>query len=150
MPKKLSEFNVRVYGLVINTEEELLLTDEYRLDMRMTKFPGGGLEKGEGTIDCLKREFKEELNQPISNIRHFYTTDFYQKGWFYENMQLISIYYLVDLVPPLKFKISERPFDFDLESNDAQSFRWKKISNLSSEDLTFPIDRVVLKMLQKK
>jgi 8-oxo-dGTP diphosphatase len=149
MPKKLSEFNIRVYGLVINDENELLLTDEFRLDMHMTKFPGGGLEKGEGTIDCLKREFMEELNQPITNIRHYYTTDFYQKGWFYENMQLISIYYTADLIHPIQFKTPTRPFDFDINSLNPQSFRWEKIDNLDPEDFTFPIDRVVLEMLQK-
>lgn len=115
----------------------------------MTKFPGGGLQKGEGTIDCLRREFLEEMNQPITNIRHFYTTDFYQKGWFYQNMQLISVYYLVDLVEPLKFKLSAVPFDFDKNSDEPQSFRWVKISNLNASDLTFPIDKVVLEKIQK-
>ncbi|PLX25446.1 MAG: NUDIX hydrolase [Salinivirgaceae bacterium] len=146
----MSEFNIRVYGLVVNENDELLLTDEYRLDMSMTKFPGGGLEKGEGTIDCLKREFLEELNQPIHNIRHFYTTDFYQKGLFYENMKLISIYYMVDLTPPLAFKVSDKPFDFDPKSENPQSFRWESIVNLKSEDLTFPIDRVVMDKLKQK
>jgi ADP-ribose pyrophosphatase YjhB (NUDIX family) len=148
MPEKFSEFNIRVYGLVINSKSELLLTDEYRLGISMTKFPGGGLQKGEGTIDCLKREFLEEMNQPITNIRHFYTTDFYQKGWFYENMQLISIYYLVDLVEPLRFKLSEVSFDFDKNSDEPQSFRWVKISNLTPSDLTFPIDKVVLEKIR--
>ena len=150
MPHKTSEFNIRVYGLVINEKNELLLTDEYRLNMRMTKFPGGGLEKGEGTIDCLRREFLEELNQPIENIRHFYTTDFYQKGWFYENMQLISIYYKVDLLYPIQFRVSARPFDFGLDDKNPQSFRWAKIDTLKPDNLTFPIDKHVLKMLKKE
>jgi 8-oxo-dGTP diphosphatase len=148
MPKKMSEFNIRVYGLVINKENEILLTDEYRLDMYMTKFPGGGLEKGEGTVDCLKREFMEELGQPIQNIQHFYTTDFYQKGWFYENMQLISIYYFVDLVFPLRFKTVRKRFDFDINSENPQCFRWVKIDQVKTEDLTFPIDRIVLGKLK--
>ncbi len=150
MPHRTSEFNIRVYGLVINEKEELLLTDEYRLNMRMTKFPGGGLEKGEGTIDCLRREFREELNQPVKNIRHFYTTDFYQKGWFYENMQLISIYYKADLEYPLKFETASTPFDFCLDDENPQSFRWAKIDLLDPDDLTFPIDKHVLKMLKEE
>ena len=73
------KFIIRVYGLVINPQNEVLLTDEYRYETNMTKFPGGGLHYGEGLIDCLKREFREECNgQEIENIRHFYTTDFFQ------------------------------------------------------------------------
>ena len=142
-------FNIRVYGLVVNHKNEILLTDEYRLNQRMTKFPGGGLELGEGTLDCLRREFMEEMNQPIEIEQHFYTTDFYQKGWFYENMQLISIYYKVKLIEPLMFKLSEKPFDFNIDSPNPQSFRFVALDQISPNDLTFPIDKVVLRMLKQ-
>ncbi|GAJ02545.1 unnamed protein product, partial [marine sediment metagenome] len=52
----IQHFVVRVYGLIINDKKEVLLTDEYQLGMKMTKFPGGGLEFGEGPVDCIKRE----------------------------------------------------------------------------------------------
>jgi ADP-ribose pyrophosphatase YjhB (NUDIX family) len=114
----------------------------------MTKFPGGGLEIGEGTIDCLRREMREECNnQEIKNIKHFYTTDFYQKALFYENCQLISIYYLANLISPLKFKISENPFDFSEMRNGNQSFRWLKIKSLNEDEFTFPIDKFVVSKL---
>lgn len=145
---EIKGFNIRVYGLVVNEQQELLVTDEFRLNQKMTKFPGGGLEFGEGTVDCLHREFMEEMNQPIKEVSHFYTTDFYQKGWFYENMQLISIYYRVKLEEPLRLPISKTPFDFDLKSNNPQSFRWCALDKLIPEQLTFPIDRIVLQMLK--
>ena len=148
--KKVSEFNIRVYGLVINPEKEILLTDEYRLEQYMTKFPGGGLEKGEGTVDCLRREFMEEMQQKIHSISHYYTTDFYQKGWFYENMQLISIYYKVQLERPEQLPKSKKKFDFNTKNENPQSFRWASIKNLNEDELTFPIDRVVLKMLKQE
>ena len=47
-------FNIRVYGFLID-EGCILVTDEFRLGIFMTKFPGGGLIYGEGMIDCLKR-----------------------------------------------------------------------------------------------
>lgn len=146
--KKTTEFNLRVYGLVINFENEILLTDEYRMGQFMTKFPGGGLEKGEGTIDCLRREFKEETGLEITDISHYYTTDFYQKGWYYANMQLISIYYTAQLKQPGKLKISSKPFDFDKADKNPQSFRWEAITSIKPEDLTFPIDQIVIKMLK--
>lgn len=146
---EMKQFIIRVYGLVISEKEELLISDEFVLNTKMTKFPGGGLEFGEGLIDGLKREFEEECNrQQIKNIRHFYTTDFYQKALFYDDAQLISIYFLADLVQPLKFKISDRAFDFKIDAGETQSFRWKKIKDTKVDDFTFPIDKFVLNKLK--
>ncbi len=146
-----TNYVIRVYGLVITPENKILLSDEFQANMRMNKFPGGGLEPGEGTIDCLRREFREECNgQEISNIRHFYTTDFYQEALFHNNHQLLSIYYLADLSSAEQITISEIPFDFKEEKNGSQSFRWADISTLSQEDITFPVDKHVLKLLQNR
>jgi 8-oxo-dGTP diphosphatase len=116
----------------------------------MTKFPGGGLEFGEGTINCLKREFEEECKgQEITNICHFYTTDFYQKALYYTNHQLISIYYLAELKLPRKFNISSKPFDFEKMQNGNQSFRWANLDSFDFASLTFPIDRIVIEKLKE-
>jgi len=143
------KFLIRVYGIVINQENELLLTDEYRFNMQMTKFPGGGLHYGEGTVDCLKREFVEECNgQDIENIRHFYTTDFFQEALFFEKSQLLSVYYLADLKKPVRFEVSERPFDFKETVERSQCFRWIKINEIKEEDISFPIDKFVVNKLK--
>lgn len=142
-------FIIRVYGLILNEKNEILLTDEFQLDRKMTKLPGGGLQSGEGTIDCLRREFREECNgQEIENIRHFYTTDFYQESFFCKDHQIISIYYLATLKKPIRFTLSVKPFDFKELKNGNQSFRWVKLNNLQSEDLSFPIDKFAVKQLQ--
>jgi 8-oxo-dGTP diphosphatase len=146
--KDIRHFNIRVYGLVINHQQQLLLSDEYVLDQKMTKFPGGGLQFGEGPADCIKREALEEFGQRIEIIEHFYTTHFFQQALFFPDHQLISIYYRIRFPDPIGFKISERPFDFPHMINGSQSFRWAAISSLEEEVLTFPIDRYVLKMLK--
>jgi 8-oxo-dGTP diphosphatase len=144
-------FIIRVYGIVLNEKEEVLLTDEFQVGIKMIKFPGGGLHFGEGTIECLQREFREECNgQEIKNIRHYYTTDFYQKALFYENHQLISVYYLADLKNPIQFSISQKPFDFEKMENGNQSFRWVKLKDLKTDNLSFPIDKFVAKELKKQ
>ena len=143
-----SQFFIRVYGLIINEIEEVLVTDEFQLGMKMTKFPGGGMNFGEGTIDCLKRELLEECNQKIEAIQHFYTTDFYQKALFWNDQQLISIYYLAKLAEPIMFKISARPFDFPELVNGSQSFRWVSVSEIIPEEFTFPIDKHVAHLLK--
>jgi len=47
MEQKENKFILRVYGILINQHNEVLLSDEFMLDMKMTKFPGGGLNFGE-------------------------------------------------------------------------------------------------------
>jgi ADP-ribose pyrophosphatase YjhB (NUDIX family) len=144
-------FVIRVYGIIVNNNKEVLLSDEYQLGMKMTKFPGGGLEFGESTIDGLKREFREECNgQEIKNIIHFYTTDFFQKALFNENKQLISIYYTAELELPVKFLFSNKPFDFQENKNGNQNFRWVKINSINEDEITFPIDKFVAGKLKQQ
>jgi ADP-ribose pyrophosphatase YjhB (NUDIX family) len=142
-------FNVRVYGLLINERQEILLTDEQEHGCRFTKFPGGGLEFGEGLTDGLKREFIEECNTEVEIISHFYTTDFYVKSAFNDS-QLISIYYLVKNITPFTFPIKTKAFDFDETGHSLQSFRWKKLDELKAADVTFPIDQYVVDLLKNE
>ncbi len=140
------QFNVRVYGLLINDCNEILLSDEQEYGMQFAKFPGGGLEHGEGLIDGLKREFLEECNAEVEVIRHFYTTDFYVKSAF-NNSQIISVYYVVKPLSPLNLNFKNKPFDFDGEGDVLQAFRWVKVDNIQPDDVTFPIDQHVVKLL---
>ena len=139
-------FNVRVYGLLVNDQKEVLISDEQEYGMRFTKFPGGGLELGEGLIDGLKREFLEECNAEVAIIRHFYTTDFFVKSAFNDS-QVISVYYLVKNTSPLNLIFKTVVFDFDGDGDILQSFRWVKLSNLANEEFLFPTDQHVAKLL---
>ena len=130
-------FNVRVYGILINDKDQILLSDETIRGKFYTKFPGGGLEIGEGTRECLKREFIEEMNLVVEVKNHFYTTDFYQQSAFNPDHQIISIYYHV-----------EAKGNIDLEKINAleetqESFRFVDLSTFSEEAVSLPIDKVV-------
>jgi len=142
-------FNVRVYGILINEHNQVLISDEQEYGMQFTKFPGGGLEAGEGLTDGLKREFVEECNLNIDIISHFYTTDFYVKSAFNDS-QVISIYYLVKNTGPINFNIKTVVFDFDGEGETLQSFRWVKLDGLNPEDFIFPADKRVAELLINK
>ena len=146
MSKKF--FNVRVYGLLINDKNEVLISDEQEYGIQFTKFPGGGLEYGEGLIEGLKREFVEECNTEVEVISHFYTTDFFVKSAFNDS-QIISIYYLVKAVSDLRFATKTIVFDFDGEGDVLQSFRWVKLSELRVDTFTFPTDQYVADLLLK-
>ena len=142
-------FNVRVYGLLINLNEEILLSDEQEFGIQFTKFPGGGLEYGEGLIDGLKREFIEECNLEIEVINHFYTTDFFVESIF-GGGQLISVYYLVKPITELAFKITDKTFDFNGQTEPMQSFRFAAIAELMVDEITFPVDKHVINLLKQK
>jgi ADP-ribose pyrophosphatase YjhB (NUDIX family) len=139
-------FNVRVYGLLINDHNEILISDEQEYGIRFTKFPGGGLEPGEGLIDGLKREFIEECNLKVEITSHFYTTDFFIKSAFNDS-QIISVYYIVKNMEPVNLIIKTKVFDFDGEGDILQAFRWVKLEELRSDDFLFPTDQHVVKLL---
>jgi len=141
----MKNFNLRVYGLIINEKQEILLSDEYRFGHFFTKFPGGGVEKGEGIIDALHREFQEELNLEIEDPTPFYFNDFYQESAFRKEDQIVSFYYLVKCdyqkINCFNYKI---PFFEEVEKQ-----RWVKLEDLEEIDLTFPIDKMVVTKLKE-
>jgi len=144
----MTHINVRVYGILIQ-DGKVLVSDEYIKGNNITKFPGGGLEYGEGTKECLMREFKEELNLNIEILSHFYTTDFFVNSAFSNQSQIISIYYLVKPSESFDFSISSELFDFKEVKEGAQSMRWVDLENISENDFTFIIDKHVADLLDK-
>ena len=149
--------SVRVYGILINEQNQILVSDELIKDFKITKFCGGGLEQGEGTIDCLKREFIEEMNLKIEVLEHFYTTDFYQPSAFKDGNQVLSIYYTVKALEEIKVIIKQTPFDFDKtinkaipEEDYAQCFRFIDFVNFNEDCMTLPIDKVVVRLIKSK
>ncbi|MGY4385603.1 8-oxo-dGTP diphosphatase [Pedobacter sp. UYP24] len=140
----MSYFNVRVYGMLINEHNEILISDEQSGGRTFSKFPGGGLELGEGLIDALKREFMEECDTQIEVIGHFYTTDFYEQSSFNDS-QILSIYYLVKPLHLLTMNFKSKVFDFD--EGTMQAFRWVNLDELNADDVTFKTDKTVIELL---
>lgn len=145
-------FNIRVYGILIDQEKGLLVSDEFIRGNFITKLPGGGLEFGEGTRECLAREFKEETGQSVLVGNHFYTTDFFQISAFNHQDQIVSIYYWVSPETDFQITSSQIPFNFLPEqianpSIEAEVFRWIPLNELSKTSLTLPIDQLVIEKL---
>lgn len=143
------KFNVRVYGLLINEQDQILLSDEEEYGFRFIKFPGGGLEYGEGLVEGLKREFLEECNVEVEVLNHFYTTDFFIKSAFNDS-QVISVYYFVKTLNRLELDFKEIPYDFGVKGDILQAFRWKALAELNVNDVTFPTDQRVIELLKEK
>jgi ADP-ribose pyrophosphatase YjhB (NUDIX family) len=148
-------FNVRVYGILIDSQQRLLLSDEFIRGAYITKLPGGGLEIGEGTREGLAREFMEEANLEVTVGDHFYTTDFFQISAFNNKDQIISIYYLVHSDKTDSILAKEKAFDFTANqvadiNGTAEHLRWVPLAELSEETMTLPIDKVAIKLLLDK
>ena len=141
----MKRFNVRVYGVLIQ-DGKVLVSDEYIKGNHITKFPGGGLEFGEGTLECIKREFMEELKIAIEVESHFYTTDFFVASAFAPNSQVISVYYKVKPVEPIKESFSAKQYDYE-KNEGAQSFRWIPVTELHPDNFTLIIDKRVAEMI---
>lgn len=153
MPK----FNIRVYGILINERKQVLVADEYVRGGLYTKFPGGGLEFGEGTRDCLKRELKEELGIEAEIGDHIYTTDFFQMSAFRPDDQIFSIYYFAKQLEDLKVPLRKKQFDFDEKqieiyknTGETETFRLIDWDDFSDETVTLPIDKIVAKMVKNR
>ena len=116
--------------------------------MYVTKFPGGGMEFGEGTIDCLRRECIEEFGEEVEVTGHYYTTDFFQVSAFNTEHQILSIYYRISCSNPERIKVSGKKFDFPEIKDNAQSLRWLEVELIGEEEFTFPIDKKVAEMLR--
>ena len=152
----MNRFNLRVYGILINEKKQVLVSDEYIRGNYYTKFPGGGLEFGEGTRDCLKREFKEEMDLNVEIGEHLYTTDFFQMSAFNPEHQIISIYYLVKALEEIKAPLRDKLFDFDerqlavyAEKGETETFRFIDWQQFSEESVTLPIDKVVAQLVKE-
>lgn len=153
----MSHFNIRVYGILIDENKNVLVSDEYIRGQYYTKFPGGGLEFGEGTRDCLRREFMEEMGLAVEVGDHLYTTDFFQLSAFNPGHQIISIYYLTRAVEEIKAPLRDKIFDFDekqlaiyRDTGETETFRFVNWNDFSPDSVTLPIDKVVSQILKER
>lgn len=153
----LTMFNLRVYGVLLNEANHILVSDELIRGMYITKFPGGGLEFGEGTRDCLRREFREEMALEVEVGEHLYTTDYFQISAFNPAHQIISIYYQVRALETIRVPLRTHPFDFDEEQlrvyeekKETETFRFIHPEQFSPDQLTLPIDKIVAGLIQER
>jgi 8-oxo-dGTP diphosphatase len=149
-------FTIRVYGILLNQHKQVLVSDEHIRGNYYSKFPGGGLELGEGTRDCLKREFMEEMNLRVEVGAHLYTTDYFQMSAFNPADQIIAIYYFAKALEPITAPIRTVPFDFDereqkiyAEKQQTETFRFIDWNDFSADSVTLPIDKIAAAMVKE-
>lgn len=138
--EKINKLNVRVYALLMK-DNSLMFLNEMYAGKQLLKLPGGGLELGEGTIQTLEREFKEELNLDVTVKEHFYTQDFFLKSELTPESQLLTIYYKVDCQDFSNLKIIEKSI---------KEVVWIPLETIVLDKIPLPIDKIVIKKLLEK
>lgn len=141
-------FNVRVYALITSGRNELLVAEEYHYNTFMRKFPGGGLQFGEGSLHALERELREEIGMSVDGLRHFHTTDFFVKSAFNPNHQVLGIYFYGSANPDME-KMFRGTYTMP-DSNGVEVFRWRNVNDIRPSDFTFPVDRQAFEVFQKE
>ena len=135
----IDKINIRVYAIYLNEKNELMALDEGYAGEKLIKLPGGGLEFGEGTIECLHREFAEELNLKIEVLEHFYTQEDFLVSRFRENEHFLTIYYTVNIL---------NLEDLNILDDSIENVKW--ISLHEENPLPLPIDKIVFEKLKEK
>lgn len=135
----IDKINVRVYATIVKDNKVLVLHEEY-VGEQLMKFPGGGLEFGESVLECVKRELDEELNIKVKNIEHLYTQEDFLVSKFRNSEQLLTIYYLAEMVEENELLIMDPCIE---------KIEWV---SLETEENPFPlpIDKIVFDVLKKK
>ncbi|MCB4234978.1 NUDIX hydrolase [Kaistella anthropi] len=135
----IDKFNIRVYAAAVKDKKFWSLHEEYAGEQLM-KLPGGGLEFGEGLHDCLHREFEEELNVKINVLGHLYTQEEFLISRFRNNEQLLTVYYLVEIIDENEFLIMDPCIE---------KIEWIPIES-DENPFPLPIDKIVFEKLKEK
>lgn len=140
----MKRFNLRTYAIIVNNRNELLVSDEYRFGRAFTKFPGGGLEWGEGLTEGLQRELKEEMNLDAEIGELFFVNDFFLQSAFGKDDQLLSFYFNVQTINFTAIPATNHEVPL---KEEGEKFRWVPISCLSEDLFTFPVDKLVVERI---
>ena len=138
-------FNVRVYALIVKNNR-LLISEEQHGGVFLRKFPGGGLQFGEGIVQALHRELKEELNADVESEKLLCVTEDFVVSFLNNKQQVIGVHYLVEL----KQDYSDNHLDnnrVELE-NGYIHFKWVMIDELKADDFSSPVDKSAFEKLK--
>ena len=142
----VTRLNFRVYGLILNaTRSHVIIAKERFPDGSVgQKFPGGGIDRGEGILEALWRECKEELgtSDRLVHLGHAFTTDFFVRSAFRSHEQIISIYHWLQSETNEHAWWDEKPEGLTQEGALIE-MNWVDVTDVVSEVFRFPIDRHV-------
>ena len=113
------------------------------------KFPGGGVELGEGVMDAWWRECQEELGcQPaMQSVELFHTVETFIRSIFRPDDQLIALYYVCRLQSNEDVAWTEESAASPGGESNVQ-VSWKDWRSLDFRSFRFPTDQSAIQKLQ--
>ena len=135
----------RVYGFLINNSKQILVSAERFKGIPLIKFPGGGVEWGEGLQEALIREFKEELKISIRVKENIYFNDFPVESAIDKRFQVQAFFYLVEPLEPMQFSTV---LSLEPPEKNTENFIWVDLKNLSEKLFTYEIEKEASKALK--
>lgn len=144
----LSEFKVRVYGLLEQNGNYLVSHERYQ-GLDFCKFPGGGMDLGETPPDCLRREIQEELHVDILDLKQYYFAERLVQNRFRPSQQVMGLYYTFT-VGPDALSVIQKELDtsFDQELLTHIKREWVSKERLLKR-LSFEMDQEMAAFLLK-
>lgn len=92
---KPDRFRVGAYGILVE-DGKVLITRTVTRSGILNNFPGGALELGEGALDALRRELREETGLEVRPLELLYATEGYFRSHDYPENQLVKLYWRVE------------------------------------------------------
>lgn len=138
-------FNVRVYALIVKNNR-LLISEEQHGGVFLRKFPGGGLQFGEGIVQALHRELKEELNADVEAESLLCVTEDFVVSFLNNKQQVIGVHYLVELKQDFSDEFLNNNH-VELENGHIH-FKWVMIDQLKADDFSSPVDKSAFEKLK--
>ena len=135
----------RVYGFLINNSKQVLVSAERFNGIPLIKFPGGGVEWGEGLQEALIREFKEELKISIGVKENIYFNDFPVESAIDKRYQVQAFFYHVEPLEPMRFSTV---LSLEPPEKNTENFIWVDLKNLNEELFTYEIEKEAVKALR--
>lgn len=142
----MKKFNLRVYG-ILKHEGHVLISHESFRGFDFHKFPGGGVEWGEGLEETLQREFQEELSLSIEVEELLFLNRDFLPSKFFKEDQVVVFYFLIHTKKPLPKKYLKDQF---IANEDDIKFKWAKLDESLIKWFSLPKDIEVAKLLVSK
>lgn len=138
----MSKRTVRVYGFLEDAQGRVLVSAERFRGKPLVKYPGGGVEWGEGIREALVREFQEELQLDIEVGELVFFNEFPVISAFDPDYQVFSFFYRVTAVGPMAFATHSTVAVPDVDGERAV---WVSKAELAHVPFTYPIEQEATK-----
>jgi 8-oxo-dGTP diphosphatase len=138
----MSKRTVRVYGFLEDAHGRVLVSAERFRGKPLVKYPGGGVEWGEGIREALVREFQEELQLDVTVGDLVFFNEFPVVSAFDPDVQVFSFFYRVAAVGPMEFATFP---EVEVPHEDGERAVWVPRAELAAQPFTYMIEQEATK-----